>query len=235
MSAIPKEKPAPEPPRRLPPLQNGDRLTRDEFERRYEAMPHLKKAELIDGVVYMPSPVSMKYHGNPHFNTIHWLGAYAALTPGVLGGDNSTVRLDMENEPQPDACLIIVAPSLAQARIGDDGYIEGAPDLAAEVAATSANYDLHVKLNAYRRNGVREYVVWRVFDGEIDWFVLRNGNYERLVASADGIRQSETFPGLWLDAAALMKGDMARVTEVVRQGCATPEHAAFIARLQEVS
>ncbi len=31
--------------RSIPPLENGDRLNRDEFEQRYEAMPSLKKAE----------------------------------------------------------------------------------------------------------------------------------------------------------------------------------------------
>src|SRR5437762_2403275 len=81
------------------PLQNGDRLTRAEFERRYEAMPHLKKAELIEGVVYMPSPVRQPEHSRPHFNIIAWLGRYLDGTPGVEGGDNGSLRLDLDNEP----------------------------------------------------------------------------------------------------------------------------------------
>jgi Uma2 family endonuclease len=142
-----------------PPLQNGDRLTRIEFERRYAAMPDAKKAELIEGTVYMPSPVTHSYHGNPHFNLIGWLAGYAASTPGVEGGDNSTLRLDMDNEPQPDTYLIILPQHGGQVRINSDGYIVGAPELVAEVSASSVSIDLHAKLGAYRRNGVREYIV----------------------------------------------------------------------------
>src|SRR5262250_2667499 len=90
---------------RIPPLENGDRLTRPEFERRYEAMPHLKKAELIEGVVYVPSPVRYEGHGRQHSAILTWLGVYMASTPGVGAGDNTTVRLDLDNEPQPDALL----------------------------------------------------------------------------------------------------------------------------------
>ncbi len=107
----------------------------------------------------------------------------------------------------------------------------GAPELVAEIAASSASYDLHDKLNAYRRNGVREYVVWRVWDGAVDWFVLRAGRFEKLSPSSDGIYRSETFPGLWLDAAAVMRGDAARVLQVVQQGLASAEHAEFVQRL----
>src|SRR5262249_50398042 len=154
------------------PLENGDRLTRDEFERRYEAMPHLHKAELIEGVVYMPSPVRMPQHAEPHAQLIIWLGQYMIGTPGVRVGDNSTVRLDLDNEPQPDVLVFIDPARGGQARIDADGYMEGAPELVAEVTASSASYDLHDKLHVYRRNGVREYIVWRVLEQEIDWFVL---------------------------------------------------------------
>src|SRR5438876_9636712 len=111
MSAIPKQKSvgSPEPPGRLPPLQPGDRLTRDEFERRYQAMPDLKKAELIDGVVYMPSPVTDDEHGGSQFEFISWLGIYRMLTPGIVGGDNSTLRLPLGlSMPQPDSYLRIL-------------------------------------------------------------------------------------------------------------------------------
>ncbi len=214
------------------PLEPGDRLKREEFERRYDAMPHLKKAELIEGVVYMPSPVRHRRHSRPHFRLITWLGAYEAATPGVEGGDNGSARLDLDNEPQPDALLLIDPARCGQARISADDYIEHAPELVAEVAASSASYDLHTKLEVYRRNGVREYLVWRVLDQQFDWFVLRSGQYEPLAATAAGLRCSEIFPGLWLDAAALMQGDMQRVLAVVQQGLASPEHAAFVQRLQ---
>src|SRR5438309_5414887 len=150
----------------IPPLENGDRLRRPEFERRYDAMPGLKKAELIEGVVYMPSPVSVDHDG-PHFDLIGWLATYRVMTPGVRGGDNGSLRLDLDNMPQPDAYLRVLEACGGQSRIDAEGYVEGAPELIAEVAATSASYDLHAKLHVYRRNGVREYIVWRVLDRQI--------------------------------------------------------------------
>ena len=215
---------------RIPPLQNGDRLTAEEFERRYDAMPDLKKAELINGVVYMPPPVSMEDHGGPHFDMIGWLSLYRMATPGVRGGDNATLRLPLNNRPQPDAFLIVEPSHGGQVQIVNR-YIVGGPELVAEVAATSVNYDLTDKLEVYQRNNIREYVVWRVFDREIDWFVLRNGQYERLAPSPEGCFKSEVLPGLWLDPAALIRGDMARVAQFAQQGMASPEHAAFVADL----
>jgi Uma2 family endonuclease len=153
-------------------------------------------------------------------------------TPGVRGGDNSTVRLDLDNEPQPDALLFIEPSCGGQVVMSADGYIEGAPELVAEVAASSAAIDLHTKLRVYRRNGVREYVVWRVLDRAIDWFVLRQGQYDPLPLSLDGFYQSEVFPGLWLDPEALIRSDMVTVLQELQQGIASPEHTAFVARLQ---
>jgi len=219
----------------VPPLENGDVLTRAEFERRYEAMPHLKKAELIEGVVYVPSPVRHRYHGHHHTHLISWLGYYEAHTPGVEASDNATVRLDLDNEPQPDALLFIDPALGGQARVDIDGYIEGAPELVAEVASSSVSYDLHAKLRVYRRNGVREYIVWRVLEQELDWFVLRAGQYERLALDAAGLYRSEVFPGLWLDAAALLRGDLATVLAVVQRGLTSPEHAAFVTRFHPPS
>jgi Uma2 family endonuclease len=216
----------------VPPLENGDRLSRNEFERRYEAMPHLKKAELIEGIVYMPSPVRYRHHGAPHAHLIGWLVQYAAGTSGVSVSDNSTVRLDLDNEPQPDALLLIDPTCGGQTRSSSDDYIEGSPELVAEVASSSVSYDLHAKLHVYRRNGVREYIVWRVGERAIDWFVLRAGQYERLPIGDDRVVRSETFPGLWLDASALLRGELVRVCTIVQQGLAGPEHAAFVARLQ---
>jgi Uma2 family endonuclease len=222
-------------PEAVPPLENGDVLTRAEFERRYEAMPHLKKAELIEGVVYVPSPARHSYHGHQHAHLIGWLVQYEANTPGIEISGNATVRLDLDNEPQPDVLVFIDPACGGQARIDADGYIEGAPELVAEVAASSASYDLHAKLRVYRRNGVREYIVWRVLDQETDWFVLRAGQYERLSLDTEGLYRSEVFPGLWLDPAALLRGDLATVLAVVQRGLASPEHAAFAARLRPLS
>jgi Uma2 family endonuclease len=216
---------------RVPELRAGDRLSRAEFERRYAAMPQIKKAELIEGVVYMPSPVTQEDHGRPHFDVIGWLAACRAATNGVEGGDNSTLRLDLKNEPQPDVFLRILPEFGGQS--GNSGkYVAGAPELIFEVAASSASYDLHDKLGAYRRNGVCEYVVWRVWDRQIDWFVLCDDRYQPLPLNADGHYHSQVFPGLWLDPAALIRGDLAQVLAVLQRGLASPEHAAFVSRLE---
>jgi Uma2 family endonuclease len=194
-------------------------------------MPEVKKAELIEGVVYMPSPVTQTGHSRPHFDIIALLGIYRFATPGVEGGDNGTVRLDWDNEPQPDAFLRILPDWGGQSR-NDEEYVGGAPELIVEVAASSASYDLHDKLHAYRRNGVREYVVWRVLDESIDWFVLREGRYERLPPTPAGTFHSEIFPGLWLDPAAWLRGDFARAMAVLQEGLASPEHSEFVDRLR---
>ena len=217
--------------RRPPPLEHGDRLSRDEFDRRYEATPELKKAELIEGIVYMAAAVRVEQHGYQHSHLMVWAGLYQIETGGVLVGDNSSVRMDLDNEPQPD-CLLMRLPEFGGQADIVDGYVEGAPEWVGEVSASTASFDLHAKRNAYRRNGVREYLVWRVRDGEIDWFVLREGEYQRLAPEADGIIRSEQFPGLWLNPAAMTSGHMKQVIEVLRQGLASPEHAAFVAALE---
>ncbi len=217
----------------VPGLCAGDRLSRAEFERRYSAMPNVRKAELIEGLVYLPSRVSQN-HAGPHFDIITFLGLYRIATPGVQGRDNGTVRLDWENEPQPDAFLRIAPECGGQSR-DDDEYVAGPPELIAEIAVSSVSYDLHDKLRAYQRNGVREYLVWRVCDSAIDWFALREGRFERLPLTDEGHCHSEAFPGLWLDLAALIRGDVAQVMAVLQHGLASPEHAAFVAHLQAVS
>jgi len=235
-------KPAPLPaaaqrPARLPQLQGGDHLTRDEFERRYNAMPRVKKAELIEGIVCMPSPVYFN-HGGPSWAIGGWLFTYRAGTPGVQGCDNTSVRLDLDNEPEPDVFLFISPDCGGHARIAEDGMVEGAPELVVEIAATSASRDLHDKLNVYRRNGVKEYIAWRVLDQAIDWFVLRGGAYERLTPSKNAagkeVYKSDTFPGLWLDVQAMLRDDIPAVLEVLREGLASGEHAAFVTRLVQV-
>jgi Uma2 family endonuclease len=199
-----------------PPLESGDSLTRTEFERRYQAMSDIKKAELIEGVVYMASPLRYRNHGVPHAQIMGWLLTYVANTPGVGIADNTTVRLDADNEPQPDALLRIEVGG--QSRISEDDYVEGAPELIVEIAASSASIDLHDKLKAYRRNQVQEYLVWRVYDGEFDWYRLTEGEYKLLNVNADGILCSQVFPGLWLDVSALLSGDLAKVLAVCQQG-----------------
>jgi Uma2 family endonuclease len=215
----------------IPPLETGDRLSRAEFERRYDAMPDLKKAELIEGVVYLPSPVRLHRHGRPHLRLVTGIGIYEGATPGVIGGDNTSARLDLNNEPQPDAVLLIDPALGGQARISADDYIEDAPELVAEVAASSVSFDLNTKFIMYRRNRVREYLVWRVLDRQIDWFALRKRSYVRLPLDKTGLYRSKVFPGLWLDPAALVRGDIPAVQAALQRGLASREHAAFVARL----
>ncbi len=213
------------------PLESGDRLTRFEFERRYNAMPRLKKAELIEGIVYVPSPLRFQPHAEPHARAMTWLGVYQANTLGSRLGDNPTVRLDLDNEPQPDAVLLVNPEAGGQSQLGDDGYVEGAPELVAEVAASSAAIDLGDKKRAYRRNEVREYIVWQVFDQKIDWFSWQEGDYTALMPDDQGIIRSREFPGLWLQVSAILAGEMQQVLAVLQQGLSSVEHQAFVDRL----
>jgi len=214
-----------------PRLESGDRLTRDEFERRYHAMPHIKKAELVEGVVYMPSPIRFENHAEPHGWIMGWLVVYCAATPGVELADNATVRLDLDNEYQPDALLRLEPANGGRSRISADDYVEGAPELVAEVASSSAAYDMHDKLKVYRRNGVLEYVVWQVYDKRLDWFALREGEYVSLEPDEAGVLHSRVFPGLRLAVPALLAGNLAAVLAELQKGLGMPEHAAFVARL----
>lgn len=216
---------------RVPVLCAGDRLTRDEFERRYAAMPDVKKAELIEGVVYMGSPVRYEQHGRPEHLLAAWLVFYESGTPGLEAAHNCTLRLDLDNKPQPHLLLRLPAAAGGTSHVTGDGCLEGAPELVIEVAASSTNCDLHQKLGAYRRNGVREYLVHRVEDEAVDWFVLLRGTYEKLVPDAQGCLHSLVFPGLCLDVTALLRGDLVALRSRIDRAVATPEHAAFVQRL----
>ena len=191
-------------------------------------MPDIKKAELIEGEVHMPSPVHHASHGKPHAYLIGWLLAYCAATPGVDLGDNVTVRLDQINEVQPDALLRL---EHGQSRISADDFIEGAPELVAEIASSSAAIDLHRKLRVYLRNGVQEYLVWRTLDEQLDWFELREGAYVELEPDEQGRLHSRAFPGLWLAPNSLLAGDVAAVLAELQTGLASSEHTAFVQRL----
>jgi len=214
-----------------PPLENGDRLTRREFERRYNAMPHIKKAELIEGVVYMSAPVRFDVHGEQHAHIIGWLVAYCAATPGTRLADNTTVYLDADNEVQPDALLRIEAELGGTSRIDNNGYVEGTPELIVEIAATSAAYDLHDKLKVYRRNGVKEYIVWQTYDNRLDWFRLCEGEYLPLMPDESGVVHSKVFPGLCLLVEALLSGKLAEVLSELQKGLEADEHRTFVSSL----
>ena len=223
---------APEPSAGRVPFCPGDRLSRAEFERRYEGHPEIKKAELIEGVVHMPTPVPFEEHALPHGSIITWLGTYQAATPGVLLGDNATVRLDLENEVQPDALLRLDSSQGGQSTIGPTGYVEGPPELVVEVAASSASYDLHSKRRVYARTGVQEYLAIQMYEHRVDWFVLREGVYGSLKPEENGVIRSEVFPGLWLRPTALWAGDLSGMLALLREGIESAQHEAFVASLR---
>jgi Uma2 family endonuclease len=193
-------------------LENGDRLNRLEFERRYTAS-NIKKAELIEGLVYVATPVRFATHAKPHAQIVGWLGTYQAMKTDLKTGIEPTVRLDADNEPQPDAVLFRLG---GNAQVDEDGYITGAPDLIVEIAASTVSYDLHAKKRVYECNGVKEYIVWRTLDQAIDWFVLENGKYVELAPDAAGIIHSREFEDLRLNVTAILNGDMSAVLKTLQ-------------------
>jgi Uma2 family endonuclease len=215
----------------LPPLVAGQRLDRATFHDRYEAMPPSTRAELIGGVVHMPSPMSFD-HGDENVPVVVWLTHYAESTPGVRPNIGSSLLLDDEAEPQADNSLRILPERGGQVR-HEGGYIVGAPELVIEVARSSRRTDLGSKKADYERAGAREYVVFELDPDRVHWFIRRGDRFEPLLPGPDGLYRSEVFPGLWLDPTALDTGDNARLRAVVDQGLAMPEHAAFVARLAQ--
>jgi Uma2 family endonuclease len=207
----------------------GDRLSRAEFERRYERMPNVRRAELVEGIVYMPSPIRVRHHAYPQEDLSVWLGVYALETPGVKCASTPSVRLDLDNEPEPDLVLHKLPVKRGQTRISDDDYLEGAPELVVEIVGSTSSYDLHQKKEAYRRNGVCEYLAWITGEQRLVWWELREGEYKELVPQAGGVLKSVLFPGLWLDVQALLRGDGRAVMETLRKGLDSPEHREFLA------
>jgi Uma2 family endonuclease len=194
-------------------------------------MPNVKKAELIEGVVYVASPLRYQQHGQPHSDIMTWLGVYRATTPRVYSADNTTVRLDFDNEPQPDGLLRLDESVGGSSRISEDDYLEGAPELIVEIASSSSSYDVHDKLQVYRRNGVREYLIWLVEDQEFRWYIWTEGTYQQLSPDKSCLLKSPLFPGLWLDVSALLAGEMQQVLSALNSGISSCEHQAFVEQL----
>src|SRR5215510_6643277 len=216
---------------RLPLVEAGDHLDQVTFHEHYKAMPPAFRAELIGGVVLVPSSLS-RGHGIYHALVMAWLGNYWIATPGTLTADNTTTILGEFSELQPDGVLIIEPAAGGQTGLSADDYTTGPPELIVEVASSSASIDLHAKRRDYEQAGVLEYVVVVLRQQVIRWFILQNGTYQEVSPGADGIFRSRIFPGLWLHANALLQLDGATVMEVLRQGVATPEHATFVQQLQ---
>lgn len=197
----------PEPALRIPPLHQGDQLTREEFERRWELHPEIKKAELINGMVFLEMTVS-RWHGKPHSSLNAWLGVYASTRPEVEILDNVTVRLGRD-DLQPD--VLVRRIDGGTSKVGEDNCIVGPPELVVEVAASSTSYDLFTKKEVYRRAGVAEYLVWQVYERRISWWSLRDGEYEAIEPDRAGNLESAAFPGLRLSPDSMLSGDMAAV------------------------
>ena len=210
-------------------LIEGQRLDQPTFHALYEAMPPGTRAELIGGVVSMPSPVG-RAHGRAQIPVIVWLDYYAENTPGVEVLDNATTILGWKSEPQPDV-MLRVKPRWGGRTQDQKGFVRGAPELVVEVAKATRYVDLGPKLADYEQAGVVEYIVRALKPDEILWFEQKQGALVRKEADADGLFRSAVFSGLWLDSKALLKGDRRRLRAVVDLGCAAPEHAAFVARL----
>jgi Uma2 family endonuclease len=216
----------------LPPLVEGQQLDQATFHALYEAMPERVKAELIGGIVRMASPVH-----NDHVRALRLV--YVSLdyfADRVLDGEaleamsDVTTILSPRDEVQPDVQLRIRAEYGGMTR-DDPGYIAGTPELVVEVSGTSRNTDLGRKRDAYGQAGVSEYIVVDLENGEVIWHVLRDGQLIRVDPDADGFYRSVTFPGLWLDPAALLANDRRQFRRVIDRGVASPEHAAFLIRL----
>jgi Uma2 family endonuclease len=216
---------------RIPLLEAGDHLDQATFHERYKAMPPAFRAELIGGMVIVPSPLAQG-HGLYHALVMTWLGNYWLATPGTLAWDNVTTILGEKSEPQPDGTLVIEPAAGGRTGVSEDGYTTGAPELIVEVASSSASIDLHAKRRDYERAGVLEYVVVVLRQRLVRWFILQAGAYEDMAADTDGIFRSRVFPGLWLHADALLRLDGAQVMQVLQQGIVSSEHAAFVQQLQ---
>jgi hypothetical protein len=217
----------------VPTLADGQRRDQAEFMRRYELTPPGFTAELIGGIVHVASPLS-RPHGGGSFDVTTWLGVYCARTPGTEGLENATTLMDELGVPQPDSQLRILPECGGQSR--DEGdYVAGAPELVAETARSSRKIDLGVKRDDYERAGVKEYIVVAIDSNEVHWHIRRDDKLERILPDPDGIYRSQVFPGLWLDPVALLRKDRAGVLDVLDRGLATPEHAAFVARLADAA
>ena len=215
----------------VPLLFSGDQLAQPEFHRRYEAYPNDTRFELIDGIVYMMAPAGYD-HSQGDYKLTGLLFQYEGATPGVEGAQNVTIILSDLDEPQPDGCMMLRPQYGGKCRIegGKTKYIVGAPELVVEVAHSSVALDLSEKRSVYARAGVLEYVVLDVSGNNVHWFDLRNDN--PLELPPDGILRSFAFPGLWIDTEALVNRNVPALIKCMNLGLQSPEHAAFVQRLE---
>jgi Uma2 family endonuclease len=210
------------------PLHNGDRMTQTEFHRAYEGYSDDVKFELIQGTVYMASPLRCE-HARRHVQVSTLLERYESKTPGVELLDNATTILGPKSEHQPDLALRVLSEYGGQSRETAKGYIEGPLEFIVEIASSTRAIDLHQKRLDYQQAGVREYLVVCVEEPELQWFRIRPAG--RVRPDDAVVYRSRVFPGLWIDGPALLARERSRVLTVLRAGLAAPEHAAFVRRL----
>ncbi len=215
-----------EPPLRL---ENGDRLSKAEFLKRWNEQPSLNHAELLEGIVHLnAAAIRCRDHGEPQYVMMRLLGTYCDVTPHIKVMGPSSIDLDDENFPEPDVVMYSTHPRLAQTKVDHEGYLVGPPELIVEIAASTASVDLHVKKDVYERAGVKEYLVWRTIEAGLDWFVLENGLYVRnKVDPADGFMKSRVFPGLWIKEAVLLKMDVKQILASMQEGITSAAHQEF--------
>lgn len=217
---------------KIPPLEPGDQMDFEEFVRRWAAYPSLKRAELLDGEVFMPAAaVTADFHARPHAHLMTWLGTYAGHTSGVDVLNDPTIRLGRKSGPQPDGCLAVLPSHGGRVSTSPEGYYVGAPELVVEISGSTVGRDLTRKLAIYREHEVREYLVYRSYDGELDAFVLAGPDFERRSVGGDGIYRSVAFPGAWLNVGSLVAGDLAGILSTVQAGIRSAEHAEFVRKL----
>lgn len=216
----------------VPPLRDGDRLSLEEFERRWEATPDLKRAELIEGQVYMnAASLRWDWHAEPHGLVVHVMNSYSFATPGVRCGLEPSFRMEPNSMPQPDAVLRVHEDWGGQSRLAR-GYLIGSPEFLVEISASTEKHDLETKKDLYQQAKVQEYFVWSVLDEKIISFSLSGEEYLEVVPDASGVLKSSVLPGLWFDTAALIHGDRDRIADVLRAGLQSPEHEQFVAKLK---
>ena len=214
-----------------PVLREGDRLTAEEFLRRWEAMPELKHAELLDGIVFlMASPVS-DIHCFAHGDLNGWLWFYAQKTPGCRAGSDGTWIMGPDSVPQPDITMRILPQYGGQSTTAGK-YAAGAPELIVEVSGSSSSRDLGVKLELYRKAGVREYLSILLKPQKVIWRQLVRGRYKEIALGQDGLLRSTVFPGLWLDPEAVWSPGIG-LLDAAQRGIESPEHAAFVKELKK--
>jgi Uma2 family endonuclease len=212
----------------LPIMHNGDHMKQPEFHFAYSSMPENYRAELIGGVVFEPSPVSYSHARND--NMFHDLiTQYAKKSKLAEVAPNATVILSEDDEVQPDVLLRLPEELGGRSRLVGK-FLEGAPELVAEIAYSSRAIDLHLKKQRYAKAGVIEYLVFCIEPKKLHWFRLQEE--KGIKRNGDGTFCSKVFPGLWINEPALIEANSERADEILAEGLNSEEFNDFKNQLQ---